>query len=147
MTTFTLSIEGESLKKATPDVVPQLQRILTKYTLQMQRDIVMNTPADTGFLRGSIQPIIRGLVGEVSSIDETKKYALFVEYDTKPHWPPIKALKGWADRHKISPYLVALGISRHGTKGHHMFERGVENVDTDAMMEEISAALGEAWAD
>jgi hypothetical protein len=50
------------------------------------------------------------------------KYAIFVEKDTRPHWPPIAAITPWANRHGIEPFLVARAISKHGTKGIHMFE-------------------------
>lgn len=50
------------------------------------------------------------------------KHAIFVEKDTRPHWPPIAAIAPWARRHGIEPFLVARAISIHGTKGIHMFE-------------------------
>jgi len=50
------------------------------------------------------------------------RYAIFVEKDTRPHWPPISALQGWADRHNIPVYAVAQKIAREGTTGIHMFE-------------------------
>lgn len=146
MTTFAIKVETEGFERAVPEIRDELQKILTKYTLLMQRDIVSNTPVDTGFLSAAIQPMVRELVGEVSPIGEVKKYAPFVEYDTRPHWPPIEAIEGWAYRHGLSAYVVARSIAQKGTKGHHMFEEGVKNVDTDAMMNEISAVIGKAWA-
>jgi hypothetical protein len=149
VTTFTLKLEGKSLEHAydSAELYKNLQDILTKYTLRLQRDIAINTPVDTGILGAAIYPIVEGLIGSVSPIGECKKYAPFVEYDTRPHWPPIAAMEGWAHRHGLSAYLVARAISIHGTKGAHMFEQGINNVDTDAMIEEISAAIGAAWAD
>ncbi len=49
------------------------------------------------------------------------KYAIFVEENTRPHWPPIAAITPWARRHGIEPFLVARAISIRGTKGIHMF--------------------------
>lgn len=167
MTTFSLKLEGKSLEHAydSAELYKNLQDILTKYTLQLQRDIVTNTPVDTGFLSSRIYPFVEGLIGRVTPVDEATKYAPFVEYDTAPH----------VIRAKNAPYLhfkvmSAQGIKftdsgvkatgkntygwvrvkevhHPGTKGAHMFEQGIENVDTDAMIEEISAALGAAWAD
>ena len=117
MTTFTIEIKGASLKKAPPNVRPELQRILTKYTLLLQRDIAMNTPVDTGILSAGIHPIVQDLVGSVTPRGKGKTYAPFVEFGTRR------------------------------MKGAHMFENGINNVDIDAMMEEISAAIGAAWAD
>ena len=142
MTTITLDIP----EAGDGNIREPLQKILTKYTLLLQRDIVTNTPVDVGFLSAGIQPIIQDLVGAVTPIGEAKKYAPFVEYDTRPHWPPIGAVQGWADRHGIPPYLVARSIALYGTKGAHMFENGINNVDIDSMMAEISDVLGQAWA-
>ena len=41
-------------------------------------------------------------------MDETKPR-------TKPHWPPLAAVAGWAARHGMNPYLVARAIALRGT--------------------------------
>lgn len=53
--------------------------------------------------------------------DKADDYAIYVEEGTKPHFPPIKAIQGWADRHGIPAYAVALKISREGTEPRHIF--------------------------
>lgn len=92
------------------------------------KDARANTPVDQGVTRASITPSIHSrrdmIIGVVGS---NKKSALWAEKGTRPHWPPIRALEGWARRHGTKAYLVALAISRHGTKGHHMLQRALDD--------------------
>lgn len=52
------------------------------------------------------------------------KYALPLEEGSRPHFPPLKALEGWAERHNIPVFLVARKIAREGTKGRFMWRDG-----------------------
>lgn len=71
---------------------------------------------DTGRLRASITPEVFRGANEIYGIVGTNvEYAPYVEFGTRPHWPPLSALEVWASRHHTTAYLVALGISRHGT--------------------------------
>lgn len=56
--------------------------------------------------------------------EKADKYALPLEEGSRPHFPPIAALKGWADRHDIPVFLVARKIAREGTKGRFMWRDG-----------------------
>jgi len=50
-------------------------------------------------------------------------YASFLEHGTSPHWPPIDALKGWAERHGFEkPFLVAQSIAENGTPAQPFFK-------------------------
>ena len=78
-----------------------------------------NAPVDTGRLRSSIR------VSDVSpygaSVGSDVVYAPFVEYGSRPHWPPKGALQPWARRHGFpvglsGDFLVRRAISRRGTK-------------------------------
>lgn len=53
--------------------------------------------------------------------DAADVYAIFVEKGTRPHFPPIRKLQGWADRHGIPVWAVALKIAREGTEPRHMW--------------------------
>jgi phage gpG-like protein len=53
---------------------------------------------------------VRGIVG--SAVE----YAPFVEFGTRPHWPPIAALETWARRHGTSAFVVARAIAQRGTE-------------------------------
>jgi hypothetical protein len=62
------------------------------------------------------------------------KYAIYVEEDTRPHFPPIDKLQGWADRHGIPVWAVARKIAREGTEPRHMwrdsFNDLIDYIDT-----------------
>jgi hypothetical protein len=72
---------------------------------------------DTGVLRASITPDVRmdgnDVVGVVGS---SIYYAPFVEYGTRPHFPPMSALQLWAERHGVDVFIVWRAIGTRGTK-------------------------------
>jgi len=54
----------------------------------------------------------------------TVKYAPYVEFGTRPHWPPVEALEEWCARHfggKENAFILARVISKKGTKPKHFF--------------------------
>lgn len=86
-------------------------------TLIVTRAATQLAPVDTGRLRASITPdvqvqgdIVLGIVGS------NVTYAPYIEYGTRPHFPPVGALEVWASRHGMEAYVVARAISRRGTK-------------------------------
>ena len=111
----------------TPELLGEpLRNFFNHSTMTLQRNAQMLTPVDTGRLRAS----------ETTEIDSSPiplwgrtgtnvYYGIFVEEDTIPHWPPVNALRGWATRHGMNPFLLARAISRRGTKGKHMFSQSL----------------------
>jgi len=83
---------------------------------------------DTGDLRASIVPEIRTPGDEIQGVVGSKRlHAPFVEFDTRPHMPPLKKLEVWARRHGTSAYVVALAIRRRGTKGKKYLTKALES--------------------
>jgi HK97 gp10 family phage protein len=70
-------------------------------------------PKDTGKLRASIKAVRKGLR---SVVTVGVPYGAFVEFGTRPHFPPVSALAGWAKRKGMQPILAAMAIAKHGTK-------------------------------
>jgi HK97 gp10 family phage protein len=96
--------------------------------LIIQRSAKQNAPVDTGRLRSSIVPEIRARERSVTGIvGSNVMYAPYVEFGTRPHWPPRSALEVWARRHGTTAYLVARAISRRGTKAVRFLQRAVED--------------------
>lgn len=62
-----------------------------------------------------------GLETTIRPSDAADKYATYVEHGTPPHFPPISALQGWADRHGIPVWAVARKIARDGTEPRWMW--------------------------
>jgi hypothetical protein len=97
------------------------------------------TPVDRGKLKAAIDFRVEKVGKGVYRLDLHAggvKYAIFVERGTRPHWPPMDAIRGWAERHGIPPFLVARAIARHGTikrfgrpgpAGAEMFERTLDD--------------------
>ena len=59
-------------------------------------------------------------------------YGAPLEFGTRPHFPPIKPILFWVEKKlglagkeaKSAAFCIARAISKHGTKGAHMFEKG-----------------------
>lgn len=70
-----------------------------------------------------------GLESLIVPSEKADSYAAVIEFGSKPHWPPISALEGWADRHGIPAYLVARKIAREGTKPRPYWQPAFEDLD------------------
>jgi hypothetical protein len=62
------------------------------------------------------------LVSIITPSQEADKYAAAVDQGSKPHFPPIEALQGWADRHGIPVWAVARKIAKKGTKARRFWK-------------------------
>lgn len=102
------------VSKNMPRSLSNAVRMATKL---WERGARQKAPVDTGVLRASITSSVRSSQDAVTGVTGSNvKYALWVEEGTPPHWPPIKALEGWARRHGTTAYVVARAISKRGTK-------------------------------
>jgi hypothetical protein len=118
----TLRLEGaEPLARAlrrSPAVVAAAQaQAMEASLLLLERDARRGARQDTRRLMNSITHAVAGrgttLTGRVGP---SVGYGLYVERGSRPHWPPIAALVGWARRHGVSPYAVQRSIARKGTR-------------------------------
>ena len=94
-----------------------LRRFLETSAQQVEKRAKEKVVSDRGRLRGSITRNIEPMRAVVGS---NLVYAPFVEFGTRPHWPPLKALQPWARRHGFPPgnrgaFLVARKIAQKGT--------------------------------
>lgn len=75
------------------------------------------TPVDRDRLRSRWKSRIEGMgTGIRGIVGNNVFYAPYVEFGTRPHWPPPGALAVWARRHKIPEFLVARAIAARGNK-------------------------------
>lgn len=126
-----LSVLGaERTQESLENVAEQLHgrkmvQAMRRATLLVESVAKRKAPVDTGRLRASITSSIRttGFLGNQlqGTIGTSVKYAPFMELGTgRPagnaptKFPPIQALEGWARRHGIPAYVVALTIFRRG---------------------------------
>lgn len=120
-----------------------IRKFYNEYGAEIKKEaknvLVQYDKDDTGTLKKSIKYTRRtaqtGALPKGVKIMATAKHASYVHGDTKkafkgaynetpkwsrtkPHFPPVKALKGWAGRKLGDPklaYAVAVGISKNGT--------------------------------
>lgn len=111
-------------------------------TLLVANDAKRLAPVDMGGTRASITPTVRAHGNEVQGVvGSNLMRAAYMELGTRPHWPPIDALRVWARRHGISAYLVARAIARHGTKPRRFLQGALEN-NQGRIKEKLGNAVG-----
>ena len=139
-----IKVEGfeELGKKLEPDELlgDALKHVLGQAALMVEREAKIGTPVDTGRLWASWVSIVDASpVPLWAKVHTDVPYTLFVEEDTRPHFPPPHALEGWAHRHGIPTFAICIAIARHGTKGKHMLAKAVEKTQ-----EKLGSILKEA---
>lgn len=126
---LTVKISGlDALQKAfkqSPKVATKhLNTAIKQSIFTLLANARMAAPVDQGFLRNSGMvtsfEILKGL------LENKAPYALYVHEGTRPHYVSLSAIKGWADRHGIPPFLVQRSIMRKGTKGKPFFKDSIE---------------------
>ena len=143
---------SEKLAKALsdPDIVAgPVKDFLHKSALTVERRAKEKAPVDTGRLRASITSEYQRLS---TTIGPSVTYGAFVEYGTRPHWPPLAALQPWARRHGFpsgarGAFLVALAISRRGTRAQPYMGPALEESkgDIDALLTEMKTGIETRW--
>jgi len=97
----------------------QFERTMFRTTEMIKNQARSLVPVDTGALRRSIRNVIR--VGDkeiLGIVGPTEPYGAAVEFGTKPHPVPVKAIERWARKRGLNPYAVAMSIRKKGTKPH-----------------------------
>lgn len=123
----TVRVEGldEALRKLDPRMVDRpCRNFLERGSILVQNEARRLAPVDTGQLRASID---RDVGAREAVIGTNEDYAPYVEKGTRPHFPPVGAVAGWARRHGMEPYAVARAIARAGTRPQPFLEPGLRN--------------------
>lgn len=119
MATTRVTINGQALAELAVNPNGPVMTDLLKRGLRVQTRAKQLCPVDEGRLRSSIQiGFGSDSRGRFVKIGTDVDYAIYVHEGTRPHFPPVLALGGWANRHGINAFLVARAISRHGTRPH-----------------------------
>jgi HK97 gp10 family phage protein len=96
---------------------------------------------DTSNLARSITHRVESGIGRVRGIWGTAVfYGPYVEKGTRPHFPPVAALVGWARRHGANPYAVARGIALNGTRAQPFMKPSFEQTKPKAIQDIRNAA-------
>lgn len=100
-------------KQATMDAVNEFA---LNVQAQAKRNISDWPVVDTGRLRASVK-VVTFSDGLARWVGSDVGYAPFVEFGTRPHFPPLEPIREWCRRHGIpetAAYAIALKISRTG---------------------------------
>lgn len=104
---------------------------VVEYVANEVRDIVREDVYWRGQLLGSIAEEVLHMGSEVTGVIYSDEfYAPFQERGTDRYFPNVEALEEWAEDHDVSPYIVALAISRRGLQPKKFMERGLKEQET-----------------
>ena len=107
-------------------------------------DAQAEVPKDTMELYDSLEARVSGVGSDTRAVVFSNlERSLFAEKGTRPHWPPIAALEGWAARHgfpaKGGAFLVARSISIKGTPAFRFMEKSLNKNKTAIVRNVIKA--------
>jgi HK97 gp10 family phage protein len=111
---LTLAANCDAASALVPD---ELERAMTSAVTEIRGEAMRLVPVDTGNLRRSLtHEVVAGGQTVTGRVGTNAPYGRYVEEGTRPHFPPVAALAGWARRHGAEPFVVARAISRRGTR-------------------------------
>jgi hypothetical protein len=108
-----------------------IQNIAIEFCEELKAKLKANGSIASGDLSNSIKGIVKQNGKYVVISISLEDYWKYVEYGTKPHWPPVDAIKKWISVKPILPrplksgklpttdqlaYLIGRKISKTGTK-------------------------------
>jgi len=107
------------LKKMSKEIAVKVKKEAYASGLDVKKEAQARLKAleawDTGHLATTIL-VERSSDGSIVEIGPTAPYGHYVEYGTKPHFPPMDALEDWARRHGMdSAWPICKAISERGT--------------------------------
>ena len=117
-----------------------VKRFLDRGAIYIQGEARRNAAVDTGRLRNSIgteSPSMR-----TRRIGPNVEYGEYVEFGTRPHWPPPGALGGWAQRHGMSDYQARRSVGMKGTRAQPFMQPAADSAQT-ALVPLVSALAAE----
>ena len=115
-------------------------RFLDRGALIVQRGAREKAPVDTGRLRNSIG--VERSSMRSRRIGPNVAYGEYVEFGTRPHWPPPGAMSGWARRHGISDYQARRAVAMHGTKAQPFMQPAADDAE-DGIRQLVSVLAAE----
>lgn len=74
---------------------------------------------DTGSLSNSIKYVVKDQILILSMAKEGE----YLDKGTKPHMPPVDKITRWAANKGLSPWAVAINISKYGTEAHPFIDK------------------------
>lgn len=129
-----------------------LEKVLEEYAIKLrntyQDNLINSDKLASGDLLNSVDYIIEKDNIQISVSLKLKDYWKYIEYDTKPHWPPVDKIQEWIRIKPVLPrpdnngklptpdqlaFLIGRKISEDGTKGTNDLHNAVEEVNNEFM--------------
>lgn len=141
-----------------------LEKVLDEYGAAVrnkyQDNLISSDHLATGELLNSVEYIIEKDNMQISVSLELADYWKYLEYDTKPHWPPVDKIKNWIKVKPIIPdgrngklptpdqlaFLIGRKISEEGTQGTKDLHSALVDINDEfeaLIMEAISKDVDE----
>lgn len=122
-------------------IAAPVSRFFRSAGFRIQGRAQLKAPVFTGALKNSIQPDFDpGSPMRWVRVGTNQQSAAPMEFGSRPHFPPIKAITPWANARGIDPFALALGIARHGTKAHPFLKPALEGSVGD--IQSLLAVMG-----
>lgn len=119
-------VRNKADKMARITHTPQVFSAFRDGTMIVMAEAGRRAPVDRGQLRASILPEVKTTGDQIQGIVYSNaKHAPFMEFGTKPHWPPLHALELWARRHHTTAFVVARAIAKKGIKARRFMRDGL----------------------
>ena len=112
----------------------KLHKVLNDYAdyfIQNARNkIGANNSYATGKLGDTLDKVIEITDDRMSVKIKLQDYWEYLDKGTKPHYPPIQAIKEWVEVKNIdiSPYAIQKSIGEKGTQPHPFFNESKDNI-------------------
>ena len=114
----------------------------------LKKGIGFKRLADVGRLPSGVDVYSRAPHSTYVHGFKDKNYRLSPPFSrSKPHYPPIKALEGWAKRHDINPYVVQQAIGKKGTPIIPFIKMAIRDTtrQRNALLREAGKAITVLW--
>lgn len=129
--TTEIKIEGlaelqRDIKKAGGDAKPLVKAALANSAERTKQEMRRRAPHATGTLQRSILPEVKYPIAEVKA---NENYAAAIEFGSRPHTPPYKAIERWTSKKGIpgsAIWPIIKHIEKKGTKKQPFFVPGYE---------------------
>lgn len=135
-----------------------LEKVLEEYAIELrnkyQDNLINSDRLASGELLNSVEYIIEKDNISISVSLQLAEYWKYVEWDTKPHWPPVDKIKEWIRVKPILPddrfgklptpdqlaFLIGRKISEEGTKGSNDLHSAIDEINS-LFLEKIEEAI------
>ena len=142
-----------------------VEAVLGRYAAEVERLYKERLEASgrraEGALINSVRCVVEAGVSSYEVMLSLEEYWKYVEYGTRPHWPPVSAILRWVQVKPVIPrpdargriptqkqlaYLIARKISRVGTEGSNDLRRTLEEVNAEYLPQLEEALAQDASA-